>query len=204
MERASTIRLYGKLGAKFGRVHSFVVGSAREAMRALCAMVPGFERELMTSEDRGIRYAVFVGKRNLGEKELPYPSGGGDIRIAPIAAGRKSGVFAVIAGAVLFVAGAVSTYFGNPYGGQMMLMGASMMLGGIAQMISPHATAQGTTGNGDTKQSYNFNGAENTTYQGGPVPLLYGRMRVGSTVISEGLLAKDGTAQLVGGHYQVV
>jgi predicted phage tail protein len=167
-------------------------------------MVPGFERELMTSEDRGIRYAVFVGKRNLGEKELAYPSGGMDIRIAPVTTGRKNGgVFQAIAGAVLFVAGAVSAYFGNPYAVQMMMMGAAMAFGGVAQMISAHSANQ-SGGNGETKKSYSLTGAQNTTYQGGPVPLLYGRMRVGSTVISEGLLAKDGTAQLVGGHYEVV
>jgi len=86
----------------------------------------------------------------------------------------------------LMVVGAVSMYFGNPYAGQMMFMGAAMAFGGISQMISAHAPASVST-----KSSYNFNGAQNTTSQGGPVPLLYGRMRVGSTVISSGILAMD-------------
>jgi len=146
--------------------------------------VPGFERELMTSRDRGVKYAVFVGRRNLTEKELPYPSGKEDIRIAPVAIGRKAaGMFETIAGVALAVVGAVSMYFGNPYGGQMIFMGAAMAFGGIAQMISAHPAT--------VKTSYNFNGAQNTTAQGGPVPLLYGRMRVGSTVISSEMLAVD-------------
>lgn len=150
----------------------------------------------MTSKDRGVTYAVFAGKRNLTEKQLEHPSGADDIRIAPVLAGSKAGgLFQTIAGIGLAVVGAVSMYFGNPYGAEMMIMGAGLALGGLAQMISPH---QNTPSN---LTSYNFNGAENTTYQGGPVPLLYGRMRVGSTVISEGLLAQDGTAQLVGGNY---
>lgn len=190
-EKVRTIRLYGKLGAKFGRIHRFVVKSPREAMRALVAMVPGFERELMTSKDRGIKYAVFVGKRNITEKELEYPSGNDDIRVAPIAVGSKSGgIFSIIAGVVLIIAGAVTSYFGGS-GVPLMEMGASMVFGGVAQMLSVHASASNGSSSGINKTSYYFSGAENTAYQGGPVPLLYGRMRVGSTVISEGILATD-------------
>lgn len=190
MEKVRTVRLYGHLGAKFGRVHRFVINSPRDALRALIRMVPGFERELMTSADRGVSYAVFAGKRNVTENELAYPSGDDDVRIAPLVGGRKSGLFAAIAGAVLFVAGAVSAYFGNPYAGQMMLMGASMAFGGIAQMISAHAAANNGS-SGASKTSYYFNGADNVTSQGGPVPLLYGRMRVGSTVLSMGTQSVD-------------
>ncbi len=64
-EKVRTIRLYGRLGARFGRVHRYVVASPLHAVRALRAMVPGFERELMSSKDRGVAYAVVVGKRNL-------------------------------------------------------------------------------------------------------------------------------------------
>ncbi|WP_343054467.1 tail assembly protein [Pararobbsia alpina] len=170
-------------------MHRFVVRSPKDALRALIAMVPGFERELMTSKDRGVRYAVFVGKRNLAQTELEYPSGQDDIRIAPVVTGRKAGLWMTIAGVALAAVGAVSMYFGNPYGGQMMLMGASMAFGGISQMISANATA--SNGSGNTTQSYYFSGAENTTTQGGPVPLLYGEMVVGSTVISSGIQATD-------------
>jgi predicted phage tail protein len=133
---------------------------------------------------------VFVGKRNIDEKELTYPSGDDDVRIAPLVGGRKAGLFAAIAGTVLFIAGAVSAYFGNPYAGQMMFMGASMAFGGISQMISAHAAANNGS-SGASKTSYYFNGADNVTSQGGPVPLLYGRMRVGSTVLSMGTQSVD-------------
>ncbi|WP_320535270.1 tail assembly protein [Robbsia andropogonis] len=187
MEKPSVIRLYGYLGAKFGRVHRFVISSPADAIRALVRMVPGFERELMTAKDRGVRYSIFVDKLNIPEDTLAYPSGGSDVRIAPVAHGRKAGLWQTIAGAALFVVGAVSTYFGNAYGPSMMAMGASMALGGIAQML----TRQPSSNTGTSKTSYYFSGAENNTSQGGPVPLLYGRMRVGSTVLSESILATD-------------
>ncbi|WP_196488314.1 tail assembly protein [Burkholderia cepacia] len=174
----------------FGREHRFVIRSTRDALKALCAMVPGFERELMTSRDRGIEYAVFVGRRNISEDDIPAPVGDAAVRIAPIIRGSKrGGLFQTIAGVALAAVGAVTSFFGNPFGTQMMLLGASMALGGVAQMLSPHATA--ANGSSNRKQSFYFNGAENVTEQGGPVGLPYGRLRIGTTVISQGITATD-------------
>lgn len=39
----------------------------------------------------------------------------------------------------------------------------------------------------DQRTSYLFDGAVNTVAQGGPVPIIYGRMRVGSVVVSAGI-----------------
>lgn len=188
MDKVRNIKLYGKLGAKFGRLHRFVIGSPADAIKALCRMVPGFERELMTSKDRGVSYAVFVNKRNVTENQLEYPSGNDDVRISPVVSGSKTaGLWQTIGGVALAVVGAVSMYFGNPYAGQMMLMGAAMAMGGIAQMISAHASSS----NGTANANYAFSGAQNVTTQGGPVPVLYGTMQVGSTVISSGIISMD-------------
>jgi predicted phage tail protein len=91
METFRTIRLYGKLGARFGRVHRLAVRSTAEAFRALCALLPDFDRELMTSRDCGIYYACFLGKRNIGKAEVALAGGTEDIRIAPVLMGAKSG-----------------------------------------------------------------------------------------------------------------
>jgi predicted phage tail protein len=70
-QRIRTIRLYGVLGATFGRVHKMAVETPREAIRALCIVIPGFERFLNSSRKRGLTYAVF-GKRNLVHDELGW------------------------------------------------------------------------------------------------------------------------------------
>ena len=41
IEKMVLVRLYGKLGKLFGREHRLSVSSVREAIRALCIMVPG-------------------------------------------------------------------------------------------------------------------------------------------------------------------
>jgi predicted phage tail protein len=195
-EQVRTIRLYGKLGAKFGRIHRLAVDSAREALQAMCVVLPGFERELMTSRDRGLTYAVFLGKENIVRDNLNDPVGCVDIRIAPILVGSKqAGLFQTIIGAALVVVGAVITNFtfgaGAPFGSALIMMGASMMLGGVMQMLSPQQKGLSAKDGPNNGASYNFNGPVNTSAQGNPVPKGYGRMIVGSAVISAGIYAQD-------------
>ncbi|WP_233236348.1 tail assembly protein [Bordetella sp. LUAb4] len=183
-ESLRTVRLYGKLGARFGRVHRLAVATTAEAIRALCALLPGFQRELATSKDRGVSYACFIGKQNIDERQLDKPVGDGDIRIAPVMAGAKNGgLLTTIIGAVLLVV----SIFVPPLAG----LALSMTLSGVMQMISPQQKGLSTRDNVDNGASYNFNGPINTTAQGNPVPLLYGEMITGSAVISAGLYAED-------------
>lgn len=191
METLRTIRLYGKLGTQFGRVHRLAVENTAEAIRALCALIPGFERELMTSRDRGIRYACFLGKENISKDELTLTGGQRDIRIAPVLAGAKrGGLLQTIIGITLIVTGALVFGPANPIGAALISTGISMTIGGVIQMLSPQQTGK----SGDSSSngaSYNFTGPVNTTAQGNPVPVLYGRMIVGSAVISAGIVAED-------------
>lgn len=193
-ERLRTIRLYGSLGARFGRCHRLVVANAAEAVRALGVLLPGFLQELSASKGRGLTYAVFVGKRNIGQDELHIPPGRDEIRIAPILRGSKrAGLFQTILGAALVVVGAVISVYGGGLGTPIMQFGAAMMFGGVVQMLSPQQNGLSAKDRPDNGASYNFNGPVNTTAQGNPVPLLYGRMIVGSAVISAGIHAEDQT-----------
>lgn len=189
-EKIRTVKLYGKLGAQFGRVHKLAVRSTGEAIRALCAMLPGFEAHLMASEDKGVGYAVFAGKRNLGAENLQDPTGKDEIRIAPVIGGRKSGgLFQIVVGLVLVVAGFFTG--GTTWGPAMMMAGGAMALSGAISFLSPQAKTQSADDKADNKASYNFNGPVNTQAQGKPVPLLYGEMITGSSVISGGIWTED-------------
>lgn len=201
--RLRTIRLYGRLGAAFGREHRMAVNSPAEAVRALCSQLKGFEAYLMTSKDRGMGYAVFLGKRNLSAEELDVPPGNEDIRIAPVILGaKKEGLFQVILGVALisvaafFTAGSALAWGSvlgsgaTGFGAAVASFGLSLALGGVAQMLAPSMKG-GPTDRPENQPSYAFNGPVNTSAQGNPVPLLYGRMIIGSHVISAGIEAKD-------------
>lgn len=75
--------------------------------------------------------------------------------------------------------------------GALSNVGFMLMMSGVTQMLSPQPKGL-STGNGVSNEpSYAFNGVVNTTAQGGPVPLGYGRMIVGSAVISAGIYSAD-------------
>ncbi|KWD49663.1 phage tail protein [Burkholderia ubonensis] len=190
MEKLRAVRLYGIAGTRFGRVHRLAVSSTAEAVRALSVLLPGFGKFLLEARDNGLTFAVFNGRRNLSKDELDAPVGDDAIRIAPVIIGSKSGgLFQTILGAALMVVGAVASFYGQPWGAQLMGLGASMALGGIVQMLSPQQA--GLAGVADNGTSYYFNGPVNSAAQGEPVPLVYGEMLVGSKVASSGIYAED-------------
>lgn len=189
----TTIRMYGEAGKLFGRVHRMAVGSAAEAVRALCSQLPGFERYLTESKDKGYGFAVFYGKRNLAEENLHEPSGDDEIRIAPILFGSKSGGwFNVIVGVVLVVVGAVLSYFGfGAIGVPLMKMGVGLIIGGVVQMLAPTPKGSAARDRPENAPSYAFNGPVNTQAQGNPVMVVYGDVITGSAVLSAGINAVD-------------
>ena len=218
--------LRGELGKQFGRIHNFDLNTPAEAVRALCANFDGFQQALIDSAERGIGYLVQVGKEVIDpEQELHNPTAQAEeISITPVLVGAGGG-FGKIAigiglvalsfllpGAGLF--GATSIFGATAGTGVLTALGtvtsaigASLILSGTAQLLSPQpADLPGLTGGyggrnnsfdptnnepADNRSSYIYNGAVNLTAQGNPVPICYGRMRVGSVVVSAGVSTTD-------------
>ncbi|NYU08014.1 phage tail protein [Enterobacteriaceae bacterium CCUG 67584] len=196
MARLTTIRLYGALGTRFGRVHRLAVQTSAEAVKALCINLDGLERYLMNAKKNGMTFAVFRGKRNIGVDDFKDLSGNSDIRIAPVMEGaKKAGLFQTILGAVMVVAGIVvsglSAGWASPVGGAMISAGIGMAAGGIYQMLSPQPKGLQGRDDPDNKPSYAFGDAVNTLAMGNPVALLYGEREIGGAIISAGIVAED-------------
>lgn len=196
MARLTTIRLYGALGARFGRVHKLAVQTSEEAVKALCINFDGLEEYLMNAKKNGMVFAVFRGKRNIGLEDYQNLGGNIDIRIAPVMEGaKKAGMFQTILGAVLVVAGIVVTGLSYGWAGSvgagMISAGIGMMAGGVYQMLSPQPKGLQSRDDPDNKPSYAFGGAVNTLAMGNPVALLYGEREIGGAIISAGIVAED-------------
>jgi predicted phage tail protein len=79
-----------------------------------------------------------------------------------------------------FISAGVSTAIGS--------IGASLIFGGIAELISPMPSLGFNSGKEAARlESFSFSGIVNTSKQGMAVPICYGRAFVGSAVISSGL-----------------
>lgn len=187
------IELGGALGKVFGKAHERMVATTSEAVRALCCTLDGFEKCMNTSKRRGLTFAVFKGKKNISEDDLGFPVAGEVIRIIPVIIGsKKAGVFQTILGAALVAVGFALSFTpaaaASPY---LYQAGAAMMLGGVVQMLSPQPGGLASKQSDDNKASYAFGGVTNTASQGYPVPLLYGKRRIGGAIISAGIYVED-------------
>ena len=182
----TTVRLFGQLRS-FGRSYRLSVRTPAEAIKALCVQLPGFERFISNAKSRGLVFAVFRGKKNIGESEIGY-QGEGDIIIAPVITGSKrAGLLQTVIGAVLIVA----SFFAGPAGPGLMATGIGLTAGGVIQMLSPQAGGLKTSAAPENTPGYAFGSAKNTTASGNPVPLCYGRRRWGGAIISAAIYAED-------------
>lgn len=192
-EKVRIVRLYGVLGATFGRMHRLAVSTPREAIKALSVVIPGFEAFLNSSKRKGLAYAVFSGKKNISLGEVDIDKGERDIRIAPVIIGSKrAGLFQTILGVALIAVAAFAPW-GAAIGASNIVfqVGAAMALGGVIQMLSPQAKGLASKQDADNQASYAFGSVTNTAAQGYPVALAYGRPRIGGAIISAGIYVED-------------
>lgn len=191
-EVMTTIKLSGSLAKMFGRKHQRLITTTQEAIRALCSTIPGFEKYLNTSKSRGLTLAIFADKNNIAEGDLDFPNGGRVIRIVPVIIGsKKAGVLQTILGAALVAASIWMPGIGIAASNMMFAAGSAMAVGGVMQMISPQVPGLSSKKSADNKASYAFGGVTNTATQGYPVPLLYGKRRIGGAIISAGIYTED-------------
>ncbi|HGM5490625.1 TPA: tail assembly protein [Serratia fonticola] len=204
MQTTRLIRLGGQLGKKFGKTHRLVVADTREALRALCITLPGFESFMMNAHKDGVRFAFFNGPQNIGLAEFATSKGSADIRIMPVIAGSKNaGMFQIVIGVAalvgaFFTAGGTMALLGTQLAAGaaavtgLTMMGASMVLGGVMQLMTPQPNfGMSSSQSVENKPSYAFGSPVNTTAQGYPVPVLYGEREIGGAVISAGIYAEN-------------
>jgi predicted phage tail protein len=208
------VKVYGALRKRLGQCRfEFEAATPAQAIKALCVNFPGLEKWLLDSEQDGVSYRVSIGKEKITANDLsPLAMPWSErqvFSITPVIAGAGSGGAAIgigigliavsflLPGAGIFGAGmgifgplapatiATLTTVGNI----ASMVGASLILGGIAQLISPTVSTSTSTDATDISQldSTSLSGITNTVNQGLPVPICYGRCFIGSAVISSGL-----------------
>lgn len=186
-----TIKLYGILAKKFGKEFHLAVDNTREAMRALCVQVQGFEHFMLHAHEQGLEFAVFQDKQNIGETELDMNTSAKVIKVVPKVKGAGgNGILQTILGAVMVVVGVVAMAYGQAWGASLVGAGIGMMVGGIAMMLMPKIENQDQNQDGN-KANKGFGGAVTTVAQGNPVPVLYGQREVGGFIASAGQYPED-------------
>mgnify|MGYP003109738335 CR=1 FL=1 len=211
------VKVYGQLREFLGQGRfEFVADTPQQALKALFANFPGLQKWMLDQEKDGMAYRVTVGRDVIHNDDvtglfLPW-SEREVFRIAPVLTGAGRGTGQILAGVGLVAAaivlgpaagGFIGLGAGLAGGGAGIIggvaataigaIGASLILGGVAQMISPApAISSLSRGKEAAKlESFSFSGVVNTSKQGLPVPIAYGRLFVGSAVLSSGLDTDD-------------
>lgn len=204
------VKVYGELRKLLGQCRfELDVVTPAQAIKALCANFPQLERWLIDSEKDGVAYRVTLGKQKATEEDvspLLLPFGEREVfSITPVIAGAGRGVGQVLLGvaliavaiavpAVAFSGGsfgvASGTFAAATFGTKLAIIGGNLgialVLGGIAQMLSPTPQPRKFE-EAQQLESFSFSGIVNTARQGVPVPIVLGRAYAGSVVISSGL-----------------
>jgi predicted phage tail protein len=211
------VKVYGPLRKYLGQCRfEFVADTPAQAMKALCVNFPGLVQWLLDREAEGMAFRVTRGRdkiTNEAPEGLVLPWSEREVfSIAPVIVGAGRGFGRILAGIGLvalaivlapagagflglgaglkasaasglatgFISAGVSTAIGS--------IGASLIFGGIAELISPMPSLGFNSGKEAARlESFSFSGIVNTSKQGMAVPICYGRAFVGSAVISSGL-----------------
>jgi predicted phage tail protein len=216
------VRLLGELGERFGAEYTYHnLRHPADAIKLLCINRPDFKNYLLKSEENGIAFKVIQAGEDMDYDELLLPFGERDLIIAPVVTGSGdsfgkilAGIgliaisfllpgaglfgFASLFGATAATAGIAGTL--TTIGTALSGIGASLIIGGVASMLSPQPriptlTADrfgsrnrtggptSVTRGADGVQSYAYTGAANTVGVGATVPLAYGRVLIGSHLL---------------------
>ncbi|AXE31643.1 hypothetical protein DK842_18100 [Chromobacterium phragmitis] len=202
MGEKRTVRLGGGLGEMYVKEFAAHVESVAEAIRMLDANWPGFIQHLRESDPEKVVYRVTVAGRDVEEDEIVLVSKG-DILIMPVIGGAKGGVRALVGAALVAfaVVGSISMPWASPFLSEgvasvMMNVGVGLMVGAAVELLTP-IPRQPDWQAREGKPNYWFNGAQQTSAQGLPIPIGAGTVLIGGTVISAGISVEDiGTGSL--------
>jgi predicted phage tail protein len=210
-KKPTNICLHGHLGEAVGRKDwSLAVSSVGEAMRAIEILSKRRLFKYLAEKDKeGAKYHVLLNGRNfiapepldpnrietIANSELMMQNQNLEtIDIVPVVegaggGGQSSSIGAIIVGVVLIIVGII--LIAVPFvGAALIVAGIGLIAAGVINLLSPPPKFEEFT-EGRKRVSYLFNGPENTTQEGGPVPVGYGRLLIGSHVISASYEVKD-------------
>lgn len=156
------VHFHGILAKKYGKVHKFALTKPKDLLLAMEANDDSFPVELKKLAKKNIHYTFVINNRWIKNNENIANEKIKKLDFVPIVIG--SGPYAVAFALVVSIASAVYSY---------------VQAGKVEYPKIPGA--EGTTS--ALSRSLAFSNRENILEQGNPVPLVYGRFRVGSFVI---------------------
>ncbi len=203
----TVIRIHGKLGKIYGKEFSFSnLYKPMDIITAINVIRPGFKKEILSSLELGTHYEMIINNETVDSFELEQNREIKIVDIVPCVMGTLGAVLSALFGAAGgVISGAISAIGTaiNAIGGFLSGLGSALSAGsfvtafatslavgliisGIMYAMTPipepepdEASIKSSVKN----SSFIFQNPRNVASQGKPVPIGYGKLRVGSMVI---------------------
>jgi predicted phage tail protein len=173
------IHLHGYLAEFHSGPIEVMADTVAEAIESITRQLPGFKPNAIHG-----RHRIAVVDHDTPEAIYGTPKSD-EIHIVPqFAGGKKNGLLQILIGVAL-VAASFIPGLNATLASIMMSMGASMALGGIAQLLAPQPNSE------DEKKSRYLGAPRNTVAIGTRIPILYGEYRVYGHYLSFDIDAKE-------------
>ena len=188
------IKLYGELAKITGHKElEAVVNTTAQAVSFLVNNFPELESHMANKY-----YQVLLDKEDVNIDELHFPIGKSDIKFVPVISGSGGIGKALLGGALIalsFSAGIFTApltmsggFAAAGLGAKAAFgIGAGLVLSGVSDMLFPVPKPPQFSSEQDPRLSFSFNGTQQTSRAGTPVPLVYGEIFTGSVVISSSI-----------------
>ena len=163
------IRLHGILAKEYGQNFCLNVGNPKNLLHAIDANRDGFISRIIQLQKEGCVYEIIINKKRLNNQKEPQNYDSSQIiDLVPAITGSGPAVFLPLFGGNALLAHIASAVF---------FAAVSYALTPTPEVQQIEATAQAS------KTSMVFSNTVNTASQGAPLPIGYGRLKVGSQVI---------------------
>ena len=202
------ITLHGKLAKIYGKEFSFAnIRKPTDVVDALDTKFPGFKKYLVNQSKAGLNYE-FITNDDLTETiySMQDKKNIKEIDIAPAIMGQDAvTLFLAVASAFVYL-GAV-TFAGTILGGILFAIGVGMIVAGIMYLLTPvpeNEPNEQSIRAGIKNASFIFQSPQNSSTQGRPIPIGYGRLRCGSLVVGTTLSNFDLSADRQNVSYETL
>jgi predicted phage tail protein len=170
--------LHGILAKEFGSSFNFELGRVKDVIRAIDANKNNFSKKLRDLALQGIHYSLILDGKKISElSELEVKKEHNQIDIVPMIMG--AGPVAGLVALVVKVVSAIAT------SGFLTSLALNIVSIGLQILLAPKPDA-GPPISATTRafnESFIFSNKANVASQGAPIPVGYGRLKVGSQII---------------------
>jgi predicted phage tail protein len=188
------INLHGILAYEFGKAFTMYIEKPKQAIDAIDANKTSFKKRILELSEQGIHYTILIDGENVSEAhQLEIKKEITVVDITPVICGQGfTALITTIAGALgttgvagavgtaLVTAGGTATALASFIGGALNMIALTVIQQALAPSNKPQRTEARISG---AKESFLISSKGNLAQQGIPVPVGYGRLRVGTSII---------------------